>query len=61
VKREEFAFGRPAPELPVADVELAQRYCRQAPRKEAVGFAPVTVEDPDGNRFHFHCDRQGVV
>ncbi len=111
-------IGRPVPELPVADVEEAQRYYRdvlgfeigwlqpgkgigsvsrgeaaiffrrrQGPFEPAVhwifaedidatyaelqssgakiveplekkpwGLRQFTVEDPDGNRFYFHCD-----
>ena len=118
MNRKEFAFVRPTPELPVADVELAQRYYhdtfgfdigwlypgkeigavsrddvviffrRRSPPFEPYvhwvfaadidaryndlrsmgarivepldrkpwGLRQFTVEDPDGNRFHFHCD-----
>lgn len=65
------SIGRPVPELPVADVERAQRYYRDTlgfqigwldPGKEigAVSRGEVailfTLDDLDGNHFYFHHD-----
>ena len=41
------SFGAPVPELPVRDVERAQK---------PWGLRQFTVEDLDRNRFYFYCD-----
>lgn len=55
------------PELPVEDVERAQRHYRDALGFEIRWLHPsgaigaVARDDVDGNRFHFHSDAKDGV